>query len=81
MQKGTAQSCATVFELTSSDAYGNKMIYYHYYADTVRYTGYETSDYFEECERANNCVGFKFKIVYATANPEIAESYFDQPCE
>lgn len=80
MEKGTKETCATVYELTTSDAYGNRDLHYYYYADSIKYTGVETSDYFL-CEDSNDCVGYTFKIVYAVQNPNVGKSFLEHRCD
>jgi hypothetical protein len=80
MEKGTKDTCATVYEWATSDAYGNRVLHFYWFADSVKYTGAYTSSFIEECPAKNDCVGYSFEITYATANPNIARIYLHRPC-
>jgi hypothetical protein len=79
--KGASNTCAIIIKFTSKDAYGNMILDYKYRVNGVDYMGYYTASYFEFCPNPKNCVGYKFKVRYATVRPSIVEADFYEKCK
>lgn len=79
-KEGTKDTCATVYSLTTADAYGNRDLSYSYFVDSVKFKCTSTAASFL-CEDSSNCIRYTFKITYAVQNPAVAEFNLANRCD